>query len=452
MTTRPTPPSQPTDKEQHMQINALLDVNVVALESDDEVTVLLDLEAPAARAEDTRPPASVQVVLDRSGSMAGAPLEGAKKALISLVRRLDPTDNFGLVTFDDSARVVVPAGPLTDKDAVVRLIQGVEPGGMTDLSAGYLRGLREVRRVLGEGSATVLVVSDGHVNSGIRDVGDFESITAKAAGERIVTSTLGYGRRYDETLLSAIARSGSGNHVFAEDPDAAAAAISEEVDGLLSKVVQALSMTITVEPAVELLRLYNDLPATPVAERQVMVEVGDLYAAETRKVLLKLKVPARAALGLARIATLELAYVELPGLVEHVATLPISVNVVPGDEAANRVPHPTVRSEALFQEAQAAKREASEAYERGDHEQGQRLMAETYDRLRASLSIAPDLLKPGIRSEMEEVTRMQEYGTLNGMAGAAAMSKMTRASYHRGSRKRGRAPRPGRDESGENQP
>ena len=78
MTTRPTPPSQPTDKEQHMQINALLDVNVVALESDDEVTVLLDLEAPAARAEDTRPPASLQVVLDRSGSMAGAPLYGVQ--------------------------------------------------------------------------------------------------------------------------------------------------------------------------------------------------------------------------------------------------------------------------------------------------------------------------------------------------------------------------------------
>ena len=36
-------------------------------------------------------------------------------------------------------------------------------------------------------------------------------------------------------------------------------------------------------------------------------------------------------------------------------SLPISVNVVPGDEAAGRVPHPSVRSEVLFQEAQDLK-------------------------------------------------------------------------------------------------
>jgi Ca-activated chloride channel family protein len=36
------------------------------------------------------------------------------------------------------------------------------------------------------------------------------------------------------------------------------------------------------------------------------------------------------------------------------------VNVVPGDEAAQRIPDPTVHSEVLFQEAKAAKKEASE--------------------------------------------------------------------------------------------
>lgn len=70
--------------------------------------------------------------------MDGAPLEGAE-ALVALVRRLEPTDNFGLVTFDDSAQVVVPAGPLTDKDNVIRLIESVRSGGSTDLSAGWAR-------------------------------------------------------------------------------------------------------------------------------------------------------------------------------------------------------------------------------------------------------------------------------------------------------------------------
>lgn len=428
-------------KENSMKINAVLDVNVVAHEAADEVAVLLEMEAPAAPADVTRPQASLQVVLDRSGSMNGAPLEGAKKALIALIRRLEPTDNFGLVTFDDSAQVVVPAGQLTDKQAVIAQIAAVQAGGTTDLSAGYIRGLREIRRVATAGG-TVLVVSDGHVNAGIRDADEFASLTAAAYNNRIVTSTLGYGRGYDETLLSAIARSGSGNHVFANDPDAAGAAIAGEVDGLLNKVIQALSLTIAFEPAVEFLRLYNDLPAAQIGDRRVMVELGDLYAEEARKVLLKFKVPAMASLGLARIATLELAYVELPGFVEQVVALPISVNVVPGDEAAGRIPHPTVHSELLFQEAQDAKRQASEAFERGEFEEGQRLLGETKARLAASLDVAPEALKPEIRTELDEVEQMDQMSIDMGVAAAPMMSKMSRESFHRGNRKRGRITRP----------
>jgi len=426
-----------------MKINALLDVNVVAHETEDEVAVLLELEAPAALADATRHQASLEVVLDRSGSMNGAPLEGAKKALVALVRRLDPGDNFGLVTFDDSAQVVVPAGPLSDKEAVIAQIQAVRSGGSTDLSAGYLRGLREIRRVLStdsgqRGSGTVLVVSDGHVNAGIKDVDEFASVTSKAYADSIVTSTLGYGRGYDETLLTALARSGSGNHVFADNPDAAGAAVAGEVDGLLNKVVQALSLTVKFEPAVEFLRLYNDLPAQQIGDGQVMIELGDLFSEEARKVLLKLKVPALTSLGLARVATLELAYVELPGLIEHVVSLPINVNVVPGDEAAGRIAHPSVQSEILFQEAQDVKRQASEAFESGQFEEGQRLIGESRFRLARSLEVAPEKLKIEIQAELDDVARMEHLGDVGGPTSSAMMSKMSRDSYHRMNRKRGR--------------
>jgi len=60
-----------------MKINTLLDVNMLAHETEDEVAVLLELEAPISLEDVTRRQASLQVVLDRSGSMAGPPLEGA---------------------------------------------------------------------------------------------------------------------------------------------------------------------------------------------------------------------------------------------------------------------------------------------------------------------------------------------------------------------------------------
>src|SRR3546814_6542125 len=96
---------------------------------------------------------------------------------------------------------------------------------------------------------TVLVISDGHVNTGLRLPDEFASVTAKAYADGLVTSTLGYGQGYDETLLSTMSRAGSGNHVFADNPDEAGAASAGEVDGLLSKVVQSASLTGKFEPA-----------------------------------------------------------------------------------------------------------------------------------------------------------------------------------------------------------
>lgn len=417
-----------------MKVNAILDVNVVAHEADDEVSVLLELEAPELVDEVVRPQASLEVVLDRSGSMAGPPLEGAKSALVELVGKLEPTDNFGLVAFDHQARVVVPAGPLQDKEQVVALIESLTPGGSTDLSAGYLRGLREVRRVAQHGG-TVLVISDGHVNAGLRDVDALAGVASQAYADGLVTSTLGYGRAYDETLLAALARSGSGNHVFATDPDAAAAAIAGEVAGLLTKVVQSLSLTVHFSQDVRLLQLFNDLPAQQIGDGAVMIELGDLFSNESRKVLMKLHVPGIAALGLSTIAQLELVHVELLGLIEHTMTVPINVNVVPGDEATLRIPHPTVRSEILFQQAQESKRKASEAFERGDVDDGQQHLGESMRQLRASLEAAPESLHADISAEMSTVGEL-ESSTFE--VGSSVMSKATRDSYHRMNRKRGR--------------
>lgn len=423
-----------------MKFTALLDVNVVAHETDDELTVMLEMQAPEVHATgDERPANTLQVVLDRSGSMAGGPLRGAVEALIGVVTKLDNRDSFGVVVFDDEAQVVVPCGPLTDKAVVAHALQSITTGGTTDLGAGYLRGLQEVRRAssspdLADGG-TLLVISDGHINSGIQDADRFADLASKANAGGVVTSTLGYGLGYDETLLTTIARNGAGNHEFAENPDAAGAAISSEVDGLLNKVVQAGSLTIHFSPDVQMVKLYNDLPAHQVGDGEVQVELGDLYAEETRKLLLRFRVPAMAALGLAQVATLKLRYVEMPALIEQSVTLPITVNVVPGDEVAGRIADPVVRSELLYQEAQQSKRRASDAFEAGDLETGKRLLLAASSDLALACGAAPDEQREDFAREAEEVNGM--YRHADGV-GTNYMSKHTRASFYRQNTKRGR--------------
>lgn len=365
-----------------MHVNAHLDVDVVAIENDDVLTVMLDLEAPTGDTDATRPDYAAVVVLDRSGSMSGAPLDAAKRGMLDLVDRLDERDSFGLVIFDDTAEVAVPAATIKDlgRDRIRQAIRAVRPGGSTDMSSGYLRGLQEARRAVGPGGATIVLLSDGHANSGVVDPAMFREMGAKAASQAITTSTIGVGLGYDDQILSELAIGGTGNHSFAEGADAAAAAIAGELEGLLSKTVQAASLMIKPADAVESITVLNDLPSQT-APGGVLVELGDFYSGEQRRLLVSIEVPAMAGLGLATVAHFVLQFVSIPDLLAHTVTLPVAVNVVPGDVAEGRVPDAEVRHQAMLLEVQSAKRESERAMRRGDIDAARRALSAARDAL-----------------------------------------------------------------------
>lgn len=416
-----------------MHIAAHLDVEMIAVETDDQVSVMIELTAPAAPTGE-RPPGTLQVVLDRSGSMAGGRLDGAKTALAALVDRLDPRDHFGLVIFDERVDVPVPAARLTDKAATKRAIQKVVTAGSTDLSGGYLRGLQEARRVAGDTGATVLLISDGKANAGIVDPEALSRVAAEAYTHGVTTTTLGYGLGYDERIMSAIARGGSGNEHFAEEPDTATALIAGEVDGLLAQAAQAASLHVGLTLAVRSVLVVNDLPSR-VVDDGLMIELGGFYAEETRKLVLTFDVPALAALGLTEVATLTFTYVELPALAQHTVTVPVHVNVVPGDQAAGRVPDPVVRTELVYLRAQQAKRRASELLTSGDTTAALREIRQARQDIADARPDAPESLTGDLAGEeavLDYLLRETEHGS------AARAGKYMSASSQRRLQKRGR--------------
>ena len=425
-----------------MHISALLDIDVVALESEDEITVAIDLEAPTAAHEKQRPPSSLEVVLDCSGSMGDGRLEAAKDALVSLVGRLDPTDHFGLVLFSDEAAVAVPAGPLGNKGAVREQISAIGCGGMTNLSGGYLRGVQEARRVAGPNGATVLIVSDGHANRGLVTHDELAQVATDAKQRGVTTSTLGVGLGYDESLLSEMSKTGLGNAHFAEEADAAGALMAEEADGLLTQVVQGASLVVKPDAAVGQVAVWNDLPSGAI-DGGIMVELGGFHSGEQRKLLLGFNVPSMAGLGLAKVAEIELQYVELPALTTHSVSLPIHVNVVPGDEAAGRIPNPTVTSELAYQKAQRAKKEAVEALRSNRIDDAMSLYRAAGADLRASSHVAPEAMSHELAEEAELLGELAARVSED----SAYVAKFSAADHSRKGRQRGRRPRTGKERS-----
>jgi Ca-activated chloride channel family protein len=420
-----------------MDLKAKLDFNVVAVDQGETVNLLLEIVAPGLEGDRRRDPARLQVVLDRSGSMAAGQLVTALQAIDSLIGRLHADDVFGLVVFDDAVQVPVPSGPVGDGSAIRQVLHRIGPGGMTNLGGGLLRGIQECGRTSDGAATTLVLLSDGHANQGVIGHAELESFAAAASQEGITISTIGIGLGYDEDLLEAISRGGSGNSHFAENGDEAGAKLAGEVEGLLEQVAQAASLTVRPGEEVSEVRLFNDLSVSNISGG-FMVELGELVADENRKLLFEIDVPDIATLGPAQVCEIELRWVDTGTMKSKLATIPVNVNVVPGDQAAGRVKDSEVETEMTFQQVQRDKRLAAEDLKRGDIASARRRMGSSMGRLRRS---DRSRMSPGHIAEYEAEQEWLAQRMAEAERDPNMSSKRMKADYNQKHRRRGRDPR-----------
>ena len=424
-----------------MNVKALLDVDMVALEAADKVTLMLDLTAPQNPKHQSRPGQAVQVVLDRSGSMEGAPLDAAKGSLLKLIDRLAPQDSFGLVAFDDNALVIAPTRTMADHHmpSLRKAIRELQTGGSTDISAGYLMGLRELTRVQSSGGSTLLLVSDGHANAGEQDPKFFTEVATKSATQKVTTSTIGLGTGYDETILEALSQGGGGAHRFAGSIDEAVGAIAAEVDDLLDKTIVNAVLRLTPTSAmsgVPSIEILQRLPHWKDGDTYV-VQLGDLFSGENRRFVIDLEVPEIASLGLCKIADITIEYLDLAERQEVSVTMPVNVNVVPGDVAAGRVADPIVRAERLIIDAQSAKSLATQELLSGKVKEASSRLKGTAANLRREASLIPVTDERSaeslalIKTEADEIDALAKTAEDNNIAYS---SKRMTESYSRKTR------------------
>jgi len=281
----------------------------------------------------------------------------------------------------------------------------------------------------------VLLISDGHANAGVVDPEQLGAVAAKAAADGITTTTLGFGLGYDERLLKAIAAGGNGGELFAEHADQAVAAISAELDGLLAQTAQAASVLVRMSPCCRGMKLVNELTSVPTSDG-VQIELGAFYSGEARRLVITFDVPGIAALGLAQVADLDFTWVELPALVQHSVTVPVHVNVVPGDQAAGRIPDPTVRTELAFLRTQQAKRAAADRMSSGDASGGIAAMRAAGSMLRAAMAAAPAAMRADLSEDLNAIDRLTAEARAGDLSRAA---KALSADTSRKSRRRGSA-------------
>lgn len=257
---------------------------------DNAIEVLVRIQAPEAPAGHgaQRPPQALALVIDRSGSMAGRPLEEAKRCAEYVLGKLRPTDAVALVKFDNRVQRLWPAAPLGDGAPQRAAIAGIHGGGNTNLHGGWKEGADALVEVAGQGLKRVILLSDGQANEGVTDPAEIAAQCAAWATKGITTSTYGLGNSFNEELMVAMARAGAGNHYYGDTADDLMEPFQQELELLGNLCLRDLRLAAMVPDGFSV-EIVNQLPKTETGWR-----LPDLAWGAEAWAVLRVSVPAGA--------------------------------------------------------------------------------------------------------------------------------------------------------------
>ncbi len=158
-----------------------------------------------------QPSVAMVLVIDKSGSMTGMPIELARQASKAAVDLLGRQDYVGVVGFDGQAFIASPMLKLTETASVRDAIDSIASGGGTSMYPG----IEAAFTMLDPVSAAikhVIILSDGQSKPG-----DHQGLVAEMADSGITVSTVALGRA-DRELLSSLAEIGKGRYYETNDP------------------------------------------------------------------------------------------------------------------------------------------------------------------------------------------------------------------------------------------
>ncbi|HTN87286.1 MAG TPA: VWA domain-containing protein [Sorangium sp.] len=360
----------------------------------------------SAVASPARPHLSVHLVLDTSGSMAGAPIDGARRAAQALVDRLAPTDDFSLTTFSSEAEVMIEDGPVgARREAIRRVIAGLREGGGTNIGAGLSLGYAQAGRpdIPEDAVRVVLLLSDGRATSGLTHGGRLARLALDAFQRGVQTSALGLGDDFDGELMSAIASDGAGGYYYLRDPEQIAPALATELDRRLDPVATAVEVRVRLKGGVDVLRVYgsrrlNDAEASRVRAQEIAADMAALsrdriaadrhedaaggmrffmpvFARDDRHALL-LKLRAGPGVGKRTVATVELRYKDRTSRKNVIEEIPIEVRYADSDAASAASVDASVARTLQGFAAGESLAEAAARVGRGDRDGAAALLAE----------------------------------------------------------------------------
>jgi len=251
--------------------------------------VVVQIELDGRRPErGRRAPMNLAVVLDRSGSMAGAKIEKARQAAGVAVDQLADDDIFSLVTFDNETEVLIApeqVGGPRQREALKERIDRIRPGGGTAIHAGVTLGARQLRHFLDQERVNrIVLLSDGLANVGPSRPGDLARLGGELRREGMSVTTIGLGDDYNEDLMAALAEASQANYYYVRDAEKLPGIFSEELGAARSVIARRVTIRITVPEGVRIREIIGR-PEIECGGRSVEISLPEYFGGEKRRFL-----------------------------------------------------------------------------------------------------------------------------------------------------------------------
>jgi len=192
----------------------------------------LGLNSPIVVDETDRPPLTLAVVVDVSGSMVGGDkIDYVKAGLERLVSELNDDDRIALITYETMVTVVQPMVEVRGhRNDLLGLVRGLAASGSTNLHDGLERGYDEILGHYDSGRQNRLILlSDGNPTVGITDTARILDMSAAYNSDGVGLTTVGLGTDFNLQLMQGLAEQADGNFYFLESGTAVDEVFTEEL-------------------------------------------------------------------------------------------------------------------------------------------------------------------------------------------------------------------------------
>lgn len=229
-------------------------------------------------------PLNISLVVDISGSMEGHDrLDALKKALLSYVKKLRPTDVVSLISFSDNSKILVPAQKVGNGQYLRDMIEDLQASGGTDIYKGMVDGYEQVlMNFIPTSTNRVILLTDGY---GITPVDVMLAKSKEYNKKGIELSTIGVGEGYNQSLLSLLATAGGGLISFIVDSKDISTAFEKDLTSVLSPCAKDLTVEILYNNQIVFKQLYGH-PFTKVNDK-VTMNLNNVYSGLNTLALVK---------------------------------------------------------------------------------------------------------------------------------------------------------------------